>query len=238
MHKNFAEIEPNPLPLIILKDGQNKMPYNITIKNLSNKYLIYGLLINTKGILKAKPSISYISPNQNVSVEINIIKTNLSLGEYKKTKIIVITIPYNEEIKSIEQAKYLFQILKKKEIEKQEIFVDLNFTQEEIIDTNINQNNKIIDDNNINKEEKLKFVNYTNIRSQLKEKNEVILKNLETNRKKLENLMEQNNTINEKTKRKIKKKYNFDNLIMVSIILLGLIIGANFAIGYNKLFNK
>ena len=50
--------------------------------------------------------------------------------------------------------------------------------------------------------------------------------------------MEQNNTINEKTKRKIKKKYNFDNLIMVSIILLGLIIGANFAIGYNKLFNK
>ena len=49
--------------------------------------------------------------------------------------------------------------------------------------------------------------------------------------------MEQNSKISGKIKKKI-KKYNFDNLIMISIILLGLILGGNFAIGYNKLFHK
>ena len=237
MFNNFAKVEPNPLSLVISKDSQNKMPYNITIQNLTDKYLIFGLLINTKGILLAKPAISYILPNQNISVEINIIKNNLSLDEYKKSKIVVIIIPYNEEIKSVEQAKYLFQILKKKEIDKQEIFIDLNFTHEEIIDTDINNTNNSNDEIN-KKEEKILFVNYTNIRSQLMAKKEEILKNLQINRKKLENLMEQKGLIIEKTKKKIKKKYNFDNLIMISIILFGLIMGSNFAILYNKLFHK
>ena len=237
MFNNFAKVEPNPLSLVISKDSQNKMPYNITIQNLTDKYLIFGLLINTKGILLAKPAISYILPNQNISVEINIIKNNLSLDEYKKSKIVVIIIPYNEEIKSVEQAKNLFQILKKKEIDKQEIFIDLNFTHEEIIDTDINNTNNSNDEIN-KKEEKILFVNYTNIRSQLMAKKEEILKNLQINRKKLENLMEQKGVIIEKTKKKIKKKYNFDNLIMISIILFGLIMGSNFAILYNKLFHK
>ena len=237
MFNNFAKVEPNPLSLVISKDSQNKIPYNITIQNLTDKYLIFGLLINTKGILLAKPAISYILPNQNISVEINIIKNNLSLDEYKKSKIVVIIIPYNEEIKSVEQTKNLFQILKKKEIDKQEIFIDLNFTHEEIIDTDINNTNNSNDEIN-KKEEKILFTNYTNIRSQLMAKKEEILKNLQVNRKKLENLMEQKGIIIEKTKNKIKKKYNFDNLIMISIILFGLIMGSNFAILYNKLFHK
>ena len=238
MFNNFAKVDPNPLSLVISKDSQNKIAYNINIQNLTDKYLIFGLLINTKGILLAKPAISYIKPNQNISVEINIIKNNLSLDEYKKSKIVVIIIPYNEEIKSVEQAKNLFQVLKKKDIDKQEIFIDLNFSHEEIIDTDINNNTNITNDENNNKEEKLLFVNYTNIRSQLMAKKEEILKNLQVNRKKLENLMEQKGIIIEKTKNKIKKKYNFDNLIMISIILFGLIMGSNFAILYNKLFHK
>ena len=234
MKKNFVKIEPNPLSLIISKDNVNKNNYNISIQNLTEKYLIFGLFINLKGILSAKPSISYILPKQNTSVDINIINNNLSLDEYKKMKIIVIIIPYNEGINSIEQAKNLFQNLKMKKIEKQEILINLNFSFEETIDTDISINNTI---NNDNKEEKLNSVNYTNMRSQLMSKKEQILKNLEINKKKLENLMEQNSKISGKIKQKI-KKYNFDNLIIITIILLGLILGGNFAIGYNKLFNK
>ena len=234
MKKNFVKIEPNPLSLIISKDNGNKNNYNISIQNLTEKYLIFGLFINLKGILSAKPSISYILPKQNTSVDINIINNNLSLDEYKKMKIIVIIIPYNEGINSIEQAKNLFQNLKMKKIEKQEILINLNFSFEETIDTDISINNTI---NNDNKEEKLNSVNYTNMRSQLMSKKEQILKNLQINKKKLENLMEQNSKISGKIKQKI-KKYNFDNLIIITIILLGLILGGNFAIGYNKLFNK
>ena len=110
MQNKFAKIEPNPLSIIISKDNENNNNYNITIHNLTNKYIIFKFLINTKGILLAKPSTSYISPSQNISVEIIVNNhSNLSLSEYKKTKILVMIIPYNGEINSVEQAKNLFQ---------------------------------------------------------------------------------------------------------------------------------
>ena len=240
MKKNFAKIEPNPLSIKISRDNENKIPKVITIQNLTNKFLIFKLLINNKGILLAKPSTSYILPSQNISVEINVYQNNLSLDEYKKTKILITFIPCDEEIKSVEQAKNLFLILKKNGVEKQETFLDLNFIMEEIINTDIVQEDNLNkNENNFNnKEEKLILLNDENTKNELISKNKEIMKNIETNRKKLENLLEQNSKINEKSKTKIHKKYNCDNLIMITLILFGLIIGSNFATVYNKLFKK
>ena len=240
MKKNFVKIEPNPLSLIISKDNNNRNNYNISIQNLTEKNLIFGLFINLKGIILAKPSTSYILPNQRTSVDINLIKNNLSLDEYKKTKILITFIPYDEEIKSVEQAKNLFLVLKKNGVEKQETFLDLNFIMEEIINTDIVQEDNLNkNENNFNnKEEKLILLNDENTKNELISKNKEIVKNIETTRKKLENLMEQNYKINEKSKTKIHKKYNCDNLIMITLILFGLIIGSNFATVYNKFFKK
>ena len=240
MKKNFAKIEPNPLSIKISRDNENKIPKVITIQNLTNKFLIFKLLINNKGILLAKPSTSYILPSQNISVEINVYQNNLSLDEYKKTKILITFIPCDEEIKSVEQAKNLFLILKKNGVEKQETFLDLNFIMEEIINTDIVQEDNLNKNENYfnNKEEKLILLNDENTKNELISKNKEIMKNIETNRKKLENLLEQNSKINEKSKTKIHKKYNCDNLIMITLILFGLIIGSNFATVYNKLFKK
>ena len=242
MEKNFAKIDPNPLTIKITKDNENKMPSVITIQNLTNKFLIFKFLINNKGILLAKPSTSYILPSQNISVEINIYNNNLSLDEYKKTKILMTFIPCDEEIKSVEQAKNLFQILKRQDVEKQESFLDLNFIMEETINTDMteggeyNKNENSI--NNINNEEKIIFMNDAKTKNELITKNKEILKNIEINRKKLESLLEQNSKINEKIKPKSHKKYNCDNLIMITLILFGLIIGSNFATVYNKFFKK
>ena len=240
MKKNFAKIEPNPLSIKISRDNENKIPKVITIQNLTNKFLIFKLLINNKGILLAKPSTSYILPSQNISVEINVYQNNLSLDEYKKTKILITFIPYDEEIKSVEQAKNLFLVLKKNGVEKQETFLDLNFIMEEIINTDIVQEDNLNkNENNFNnKEEKLILLNDENTKNELISKNKEIMKNIEINRKKLENLLEQNSKINEKSKTKIHKKYNCDNLIMITLILFGLIIGSNFATVYNKFFKK
>jgi hypothetical protein len=248
MKKNLAKIEPNPLSIKISKDNENKVPNIITIQNLTNKFLIFKLLINNKGILLAKPSTSYILPSQNISVEINVYQNNLSIDVYKKTKILITFIPCDEEIKSVEQAKNLFLILKKNGVEKQETFLDLNFIMEEIINTDIvqggdfnkNENNIYNNNNNYlnNKQEKLILLNDENTKNELISKNKEIVKNIEINRKKLENLMEQNYKINEKSKNKIHKKYNCDNLIMITLILLGLIIGSNFATVYNKLYKN
>ena len=238
MQNNFAKISPNPLSIIITKDPEKKIHYNLTIENLINKYLIFQISVNKKGILFAKPSSSYISPFQNISVEINIHKNNLISNEYKNIILKVVIIPYDEEIKSVEQAKNLYHVLKKQQIKKQDIFVTLNFVKEEIIDTNIIQENTNINENNDNNIEKSNMDNYINMRNQLISKNEEILKNIEINRKKLENMMEDNGKLHEKAQLKRNKKYNYDNLIMISLILFGLIMGSNFAIGYNKFFKK
>ena len=244
MKKNFARIEPNPLSLKISRENENKTPNVISIQNLTNKYLIFKLLINNKGIFLAKPSTSFIPPSQTISVEINVYKNNLSLDEYKRTKILMTFIPCDEEIKSVEQAKNLFLVFKKNGVEKQETFLDLDFIMEEIINTDIvdgGDNNK--NENNINtiynnKKEKLIFLNDENAKNELISKNKEILKNIEINRKKLENLLEQSSKINEKSRSNIHKKYNCDNLIMISLILFGLIMGSNFALVYNKLFKN
>lgn len=238
MLKKFAKIEPNDLSIRIPKENDHNIPYNLTIENLTNKYLIIKFLINTKKILLVNPPTSFILPSKNTTFEL-ILKTNdLPLEEYKKTKLLIIIIPSEEEIKTNEQAKNMYQNLKKQEIDKQEILYNLNWTMEETINTDINNNNNNNDnikENNI-KEEKIIFENYANKKVQLNSKYEEILKNIEENKKKLEKMMEQ--TSQENIKDKIKNQYNFDNLIMICLILLGLVFGANFAIGYNKLFNK
>jgi hypothetical protein len=236
MLKKFAKIEPNNLTITITKENDNNIPYNLTIENLTNKYLIIKFLINTKKILLVNPPTSFILPSQKSSFELTIKTNNLSLDEYKKTKLLIIIIPSEEEIKTNEQAKNMYQNLKKQEIDKQEILFELNWTMEEIINTDINNN--INNNNNNNKEEKIIFENYANKKNQLNSKYEEILKNIEINKKKLEKMMEQKSQENIKDKGNNVNKYNFDNLIMITIILLGLVFGANFAIGYNKLFKK
>ena len=78
------------------------------------------------------------------------------------------------------------------------------------------------------------------MKTELNLKNNEVIKNLEIQRKRLETLVSQdkkyNNNIKNQGKRK--KYYNMDNLILVFIIFIGLIIGANFAYGYNRVFKR
>ena len=149
MLKKFAKIEPNDLSIRISKENAHNIPYNLTIENLTNKYLIIKFLINTKKILLVNPPTSFILPSQNATFEL-ILKTNdLSFEEYKKTKLLIIIIPSEEEIKTNEQAKNMYQNLKKQEIDKQEILYNLNWTMEETINTDINNNNNNNNNDNI-----------------------------------------------------------------------------------------
>ena len=199
MSNNFAEVSPNPLTIIIPKENNDKKVTNLILKNITNNYLVYKFLINTKGVLHAKPPTSFIKPSQSLSIEVNILNNNLPLEDYKRTKLLIMFFKVDEEIKTIEQAN----------------------------------------ENKEDEDEKVTYVNYGQLKIELNDKNNEIKKNLEIQRKKLENLInldKKNNNVKNEGKRK--KYYNLDNLILVFIILIGLIIGANFACGYNKIFKK
>ena len=221
MSNIFAEVSPNPLTIEICRNDIEKKTSTLIMKNITNDYIVYKFLINTRGVLLAKPPTSFIKPNQSISIDINILNHDLPIEDYNKTKLLLMFIKWNEEIKTIEQAKKKFQELKNEnneEIEKQEILVNLN-----VID-------KV--------DEKITYINYAQLKAELNEKNNEIQKNLEIQKKKLESLVIQDKKYNKKGSKASIKNYNIDNLIFAFIILMGLIIGANFAYGYNKLFKK
>ena len=221
MSNIFAEVSPNPLTIEICRNEKEKKTNTLIMKNITNDYIVYKFLINTRGVLLAKPPTSFIKPNQSISIDINILNHDLPIEDYNKTKLLLMFIKCNEEIKTIEQAKKKFQELKNEnneEIEKQETLVNLN-----VID-------KV--------DEKITYINYAQLKAELNEKNNEIQKNLEIQKKKLESLVIQDKKYNKKGSKALIKNYNIDNLIFAFIILMGLIIGANFAYGYNKLFKK
>ena len=243
----FAEFSPDPLNIIISNNDDNKSISYLTLTNITNDYLIYKSLINNRGVLHIKNPTSFIPPSQSVKLEVQIIDNCLSKEEYNRTKLLIMFIQTSEKINSIEEAKKLYQILKNENIEKQEALINLKFINEDEENNNNNNNNYNTFENNNNNyntsenitNEKITYVNYAQLKNELENKNNEINNELETHRKRLENLVAQNNKLSNVDRSRKKKKYhNLDNLIMIFTILFGLIIGSNFACGYNYLFHK
>ena len=219
MSNELAEVFPNPLSFC-LTDNNKKI--SLTLRNLTNEYILYKFMINTRGVLLAKPPTSFIPPSQSISIDVHLINSDLPLEDYLKTKLLIMFIQSDEEIQSIDQAKKKFQLLKNEENEKQEILVNLDIINEQ------NENHK-------EEDEKITYMNYAQLKTELTEKNNEIKKNIENFKKKYQNLINEDN----KGKGKRKKSRNMNNnFLIILIILAGLILGANVAYRFNKLFNK
>ena len=152
------------------------------------------------------------------------------MEEYNKIKLLIIFFQSNEEIKTTDEAKEIYKNLKDKESEKQEAIITLKIYKESENDDDNGEEQK--DD-----KEKITYINYAQLKTELIEKNNEIKKNLEIQKQRLENLVGQDKKkVN--LKGKGKKFYNLDNIILVFILLIGLVVGANFACGYNRIFKK
>ena len=239
MSNTLAEVSPIPLNIIISNNDEIKNISHLTLTNITNDYLIYKSLINNRGVLHIRNPTSFIPPSQSVKLEVQLIDNCLSKEEYNRTKLLIMLIQSNEKISSIEEAKKLYQILKNENIEKQESLINLNFINEDENENEENNNNDYNKTYEENSNEKITYVNYAQLKNELESKNNEISNILETQKKRLENLVAQNNKFSnvDRTGKK-KKYYNLDNLIMIFTILVGLIIGSNFACGYNYLFHK
>ena len=239
MSNTLAEVSPIPLNIIISNNDEIKNISHLTLTNITNDYLIYKSLINNRGVLHIRNPTSFIPPSQSVKLEVQLIDNCLSKEEYNRTKLLIMFIQSNEKISSIEEAKKLYQILKNENIEKQESLINLNFINEDENENEENNNNDYNKTFEENSNEKITYVNYAQLKNELESKNNEISNILETQKKRLENLVAQNNKFSnvDRTGKK-KKYYNLDNLIMIFTILVGLIIGSNFACGYNYLFHK
>ena len=219
MSVNLIDVNPNPLSISLVENTDN---HNIiTLSNKTNSYIIFKTFINLKSILIAKPSTYFINPNSTNSIEISCIKKDLLLQEYKNIKLLILAYKNNEKVESEEEAKEFFFKKKESEEEKQDVIVTINLENLE------NEGNL-----NLNEE---KFIN---LKSDLIKNNQLIIKSLEEFKNKLKNKLEDQKKI-QKGKNKIAsifKSGKFDNVIIITVFIFGLIIGGNLAQGFNSYF--
>ena len=216
--EKLVEIFPNQLRLSPSKNS-TFVESKIKIKNLSDSYIIYKIFSNNQLIYTVKPSKSFIPPKETKDIQNKIINNNDEAKEAFDSKL------YNHA-------------------SKQEAVIPVIFNDNNNDDTaqenkyNENDLNEIGD--NVQKEINL----YTNLIDNLKNEYNKINDNIINLEKLFDMIKTQKQLKNEKDKAiKISKndyKNNFNkiqnNLILISVILLGLIFGANIACKYNDFF--
>ena len=235
----LVEIFPNPLNLTANKNS-SYLESKINIKNLTNNYVIFKVFNNNSTIYSAKPSKSYIAPMETKNVHIKRFTKEEIPNKKGKDQFLFIFYSIDKIINNNDEVKEAFDSKLFNKESKQESIITVLISKDE--SENIYSEpdlNDLVDDD-------LKEIKkYNNLIENLKKE----YNNINQNIVKLENLFEviktQRKLKDEKEKAvSISKAKNitisnkiFNNIILISIILLGLIFGANLANKYNKIFN-
>ena len=244
---NLVSIFPDPLVLSKSNNSNNYESY-LNLSNLTNNYVIFKIKCNQSKLYTIKPGVGFIPPKETVNVAIKrfdkeenlqdnklllkfhtinkVINDNAEAKEAYNTKL------YNKDSK---QEQKISIILKEKETEEEnkktmESMISSNY---ETVIENIGDNyDKGIEEySNINKNLKNEINTINKKNKDLKDLIEIIKTQEKLKQDKDRAMKDERNAY----------KYsgnNNINIIVVLIILFGLLIGANIANIYNKIFYK
>ena len=230
--EKLVEIFPNPLNLTPTKNTQY-IESKLNIKNLTNNYVIFKIFNNNTNIYSVKPSKSFIPPKERKDIYIKRFTKEEITTKKCKDQFLFIFYSIDKIISNNDEVKDAFNSKIYNESSEQKIIISVTINNENEVDSE----NIYDDDKN---EIKIYKEMIENMRKEYDEANQNIIK-LE---KLYEVIKNQNKLLEEKRKavssnkkknlNNLNKSYN--NIILISIILLGLIFGANLAFKYNKLF--
>lgn len=230
--EKLVEIFPNPLNLTPTKNTQY-IESKLNIKNLTNNYVIFKIFNNNTNIYSVKPSKSFIPPKERKDIYIKRFTKEEITTKKCKDQFLFIFYSIDKIISNNDEVKDAFNSKIYNESSEQKIIISVTINNENEVDSE----NIYDDDQN---EIKIYKEMIENMRKEYDDANQNIIK-LE---KLYEVIKNQNKLLEEKRKavssnkkknlNNLNKSYN--NIILISIILLGLIFGANLACKYNKLF--
>ena len=230
--EKLVEIFPNPLNLRPTKNTQY-IESKLNIKNLTNNYVIFKIFNNNTNIYSVKPSKSFIPPKERKDIYIKRFTKEEITTKKCKDQFLFIFYSIDKIISNNDEVKDAFNSKIYNESSEQKIIISVTINNENEVDSE----NIYDDDKN---EIKIYKEMIENMRKEYDDANQNIIK-LE---KLYEVIKNQNKLLEEKRKavssnkkknlNNLNKSYN--NIILISIILLGLIFGANLACKYNKLF--
>lgn len=241
---NLVLVYPDPLKLTH-NNSSNYYESKLNLTNLTNEYVIFKLFNNQRLLYSAKPSTSFIPPKESVSISIKKFQRG-DESQIGKDKFLLIFHTINRVISDKEEAKEAFKLKIYNENSKQESMISIILKDQE--------------------EESDEPATFTYDESVLEGIGDDYIKGIKTYSEINDNLNKQINSINEKIRdsenelnmikkqkemqqlknkaiedKRAENKTNDDGLskiLLICLILLGLVIGANFAKGYNRFFHS
>ena len=246
MEKNSSKlVSVYPTPLVLIKQkNSNFFESKLNLTNLTNDYVVFKIYNNQHSLYKAKPSNSFIKPKETAHVLIKRFSTDENQSQAGKDKFLLYFYTIDKIINNDEEAKEAFKAKLYNEKSKQEtmLYVVLKKQEDEEVDLTpgYDENNLEEIGNDYAKgiqmyqdlNEKLR-IESNNINQKIKEletaigmiKNQQMLKD------------DKDKAIFNRKDKKLNNESSNKKIFLIILILLGLIIGANLAHLFNKIFN-
>ena len=239
---SIVSVFPDPL-VITQSKNSNIFESKLNLTNLTNDYVVFKIYNNQHSLYSAKPSTSYIPPKETTNVAIKRFKKEENQSQVGKDKFLLMFFTINKVINDNDEAKEAIKQKLYNENSKQETVISIILkNQEEELESTFTYNESVLEDIGDDYSKGIKAYNdlNENLRKQTNSINNKI--------KELENVLEMIKTQNElkigkdnalKDNRKINKsnEISLSKIILVGLVLLGLLIGANLSILYNKAFS-
>ena len=235
-----------PSPLVITKQrNSNYYESKLNLSNLTNDYILFKIYNNQHTLYSAKPSASYIAPKETAHVLIKRFSKDDNKSKVGGDRFLLCFYTINKIINSDEEAKEAFKSKIYNESSKQEtmLFVVLRDQENEEMENIPEYGEKDLD--KIGNDYIKGIQIYQDLNEKLRQESNVINQKIKDLEKTIGMIKNQKTLKDDKDKaiidRKARNNINKNSnkkLFLVSSVLFGLIIGANLANLYNRIFNK
>jgi len=244
-NNNYVEVFPSPL-ILTQSNNSNYLESKLNLRNLTNEYILFKIFNNQRSLYSAKPSTSFIPPMETTSIKIKRFKKEEIISQQNNDKFLLIFYIVDKVISNNEEAKEAFKSKIYKEDSKQETVVSI-MIKEDTNDNNISQEYTYNENDLMNiGDDYIKGIKiYSDLNENLRKESNKINDNIKELEKLMEMVKMQNqlkiDKDNAMKQNKNSNKYKgegFNNILLISILLLGLLFGANLANGYNRMSKK
>jgi hypothetical protein len=233
-----------PDPLVITQsNNSNYFESILNLTNLTDDYIVFKIYNNKRELYSAKPSTSFIPPKETAKVAIKRFKKVEEVSQVAKDKFLLIFYTINKVINDNEEAKEAIKLKLYNENSKQEtvISIILKNQEDDIESSTYTYNESVLE--NIGDDYSKGIKAYSDLNENLRKQSNSINQKIKELENALGMIKDQKKLKEEKEKamqdNRSKNKSNdnnFSKIILISLILFGLLIGANIANAYNKFF--
>ena len=233
-----------PSPLVITKQkNSNYYESKLNLSNLTNDYVLFKIYNNQHTIYSAKPSTSFIRPKETAHVLVKRFAKDENQSQSGKDKFLLYFYTINKIINNNDEAKEAYKSKIYNENSKQETMLFVVLKDQENDEFNLTPQ---YDENNLDEigNDYLKGIQiYQDLNEKLRQESNMINQKIKELEKTIGMIKNQKILKDDKEKaiKEGKAKGSGDQsvnkkIMLIGLILLGLIIGANLANLFNRIF--